>query len=453
MTATFDRNDGRPRTAWPGAEDQRPAKVVDIELSQPLPAITTTAVDGRPYREVWAIVRVFEEPVGLVPVSTDGPVLSTAALSAAVERECGGVVRARARAAGADPVRMLSGLGDGSASTPGFLAGHARAAATGPQITVVVCTRGRPDDLARALRSLADQSYPRFDVLVVDNAPADGRTALLVAGLGPDGPPVAYTVERRPGLSWARNHALAQVTSPVVAWLDDDEVADRHWLSEIAAAFAEAPDAAAVSGSVVPAELETLPQLWFEQYGGHTKGRGFVGAVFRGHDGAGRSPLYPLPVFGVGANMAFRVDELRRLGGFDTALGAGTLTRSGEDTLVFAQILVSGGVVVYRPSALTRHFHRPDYRSLELQMTGYGTGLTAYYTSLLAHDWRLIGPLLRLLPTAAKDTFGGGGERLSRVPDTFPRELLRRKARGMIVGPFAYMRARRAARALEGAAQ
>jgi glycosyltransferase involved in cell wall biosynthesis len=451
VTAAVDMPGGMsaPGGGLAGARGlRRPALVRDVELAAPVPDIGCVAADGSRYEAAWLLVRLFEEPIGLVVVPCQGTVLSVDAVCRAILGECETAVRDRAAAAGVDADRLLSGVGAGIEADPPFVRHHATVAADGPAITVVICTRNRPRDLERALGSLAQQSYERFRVLVVDNAPSDDGTHAVVSSQGALDERIDYTVERRPGLSWARNHALRLLRSPVVAWLDDDEVADRHWLMEIAAAFCSAPGAAAVSGAVVPAELETQAQLWFEQYGGHSKGRGFEGAVFRSGGPGGQSPLYPLPAFGVGANMAFDVAALRALGGFDTALGAGTATLGGEDTLAFSQLLLGGGTVVYRPSALTRHYHRPDYESLLRQMVGYGTGLTAYYASLLRSDWRLIAPLLRLAPAALRDTFGPGSERLSGVPDTFPRQLIRRKTWGMMIGPLAYLRARSRARAL-----
>ena len=429
---------------------QRPARVVDVELARPLEPIAAELPDGRRYDEAWLVVHLFEEPIGLVPVSLAGGRADVRAQAAAVRHACGDLVGERARLAGVPAAPLLAGTGVELAGEAPFLRRHRAVRPDGPEITVVLCTRNRPDDLRRALASLERQSYPRFGVLVVDNAPSDERTAELVTQYAGSARRVQYVREPRPGLSWARNRALTEVATPVVAWLDDDEEADRHWLAEIACAFAENPRAVAVSGSVVPAELETQPQLWFEQYGGHTKGRGFRPADFHGPDPDGQSALYPLPSFGVGANMAFAKDALVAVGGFDPALGAGTATLGGEDTLVFTQLLLRGGLVLYRPSALTRHYHRPDYDALARQMTGYGVGLTAYYASLLRSDWRLAVPLLRLAPRALRDTFGPGGRRLSGVPDSFPAELLRRKTRGMLAGPFAYLRARRRARALGG---
>lgn len=431
-----------------------PAIVLDVELSAPIHEILRHD-GGKSYREAWLLVRIFEEPIALVKIPfppgsdrLDGP-----AIADAIVADCGEIAMARINDAGGDAGSALAGDGTAVARTPQFLAAHERWRAQGPEMTVTICTRNRAADLRRALDSLRDQSYQHFKVLVVDNAPSDDSTRAMVMSRPAD-ERIEYVAEPRPGLSWARNCALGVVTTPVVAWLDDDEIADRHWLMEAAAAYCQNPDAAAVSGVVVPAELRTLPQLWFEEFGGHSKGRGFRPDRFTAADAqrpGGQNPLYPLPPFGVGANMSFDVQKLRAIGGFDTALGAGTLTQGGEDTLAFSQLLLSAGVIVYSPTSVTRHFHRPDYAGLVHQMRGYGVGLTAYYASLLRSNWRLLGPLLRLAPQALRDTRRGGGAHT--VPDSFPRELLRAKKKAMAQGPWLYLRARRTANQLKARSQ
>jgi hypothetical protein len=230
----------------------------------------------------------------------------------------------------------------------------------------------------------------------------------------------------------------------LVFWIDDDETADECWVADIRAAFRDHPDASAVSGSVLPAELETWPQWWFEQYGGHTKGRGFTAEKFG--PGFNQSPMYPLPPFGVGANMAFRVEPLKSIG-FDPGLGAGTPTSGGEDTLIFSQLLLQGHTVVFEPAASTRHYHRRGYDELEKQMYGYGVGLTAYYAALLRWNWRLVVPLLGLLPRALVDLSGRRNSQMAaNLPADFPSELIRMKRGAMVRGPIAYARARRQAR-------
>src|SRR6185295_16465392 len=259
--------------------------------------------------------------------------------------------------------------------------------------------------------------------------------------------PVQYLREDAPGLSFARNAAVAAAPGEILAWIDDDEYADPHWLAEVARALADHPEADVVSGVIVPAELETQAQLWFEQFGGHSKGRGFRPDVFGPATAHLQSPLYPLPPFGTGANMTFRPGVIERIGGFDTALGAGTPAMGSEDTLAFTQVLVAGGTIVYQPTAVTHHYHRRDFAGLRKQMVGYGAGLTAAYTSLLLSRPGLLWPLLKLAPTALRDLTGSDSVRVSTLQEDFPRELLSANRRGMLAGPRAYLRGRRAARA------
>ena len=82
---------------------------------------------------------------------------------------------------------------------------------------------------------------------------------------------------------------------------------------------------AGVSGLVLPAVLDTPAQRLYEQFGGHSKGRGLTPEVFDAASHARQHPLYPLPAFGVGASMAFDRSALIRIGGFDVALGPARL--------------------------------------------------------------------------------------------------------------------------------
>jgi hypothetical protein len=273
---------------------------------------------------------------------------------------------------------------------------------------------------------------------VVDNAPVGDATAAVVRSAS-----AALSVERIvapvPGLSRARNAATAAAPGEILAWIDDDEVADRYWLGEIARALLDHPEADVVSGAVVPAELETAAQLWFEEFGGHTKGRGFTPAVFSPATASVQSPLYPLPPFGAGANLTTRPSALARIGDFDTALGAGTPAMGGEDTLALTRLLCAGGTIVYQPSALTWHYHRRDVDGLRRQLVGYGTGLTAAYTSLVLRTPGVVPRLIALVPHAARELFGAGRQRTATIGPDFPQELLRANRRGMLRGPGAYL--------------
>jgi len=420
-----------------------PATVLDLDLADPLPVVAGVGPDGRRVLQAWVLVRLFTEPIGTLLTDVPAPGLRPADLAAAIEAELGTALAPRL----AD--LALTGMpidGITPAAEPAFLARRRQVLADAPPITVVICTRERPGALARCLDSLLAQAYPDFRILVVDNAPVTGATAEVVRAAGRRGP-VEYLLEPKAGLSFARNAAVAAAPGEILAWIDDDEYADVNWLAEVARALADHPDADVVSGVIVPAELETQAQLWFEQFGGHSKGRGFKPDVFSPATAHIQSPLYPLPPFGTGANMTFRAGVIERIGGWDTALGAGTPAMGSEDTLAFTQVLVGGGTIVYQPTAVTHHYHRRDLDGLHKQMVGYGAGLTAAYTSLLLKRPGLLWPLLKLAPGALRDLTGKDSLRVATLREDFPRELLTANRRGMLAGPRAYLKGRRAARA------
>jgi len=421
-----------------------PGIVRDVEVSEPLPHLPARDGSGRRIGQAWLLVRLFTEPLGLLTVDVPDEGLTAVALSFAIERRYGLAIRERVARAGGDPaVSFVDGVA--APGEPPFLARRKEVLRSAPPITVVLCTRNRPEAVAACLDSLLAQEYPSFRILVVDNAPADEATAQVVRAAAERGP-VDYLREPVPGLSHARNAAVAATPGEILAWIDDDEVADPHWLAEIARAFADHPMADVVSGVIVPAELETQAQLWFEQFGGHSKGRGFTPAVFSPETARIQSPLYPLPPFGTGANMAFRPRVIERIGGFDTALGAGTPAMGSEDTLAFTQVLRGGGTVVYQPTAVVRHYHRRDVEGLRQQLVGYGTGLIAAYTALVRRNPLVLLPLVRLVPRALRDLFASDSPRTATLRADFPRELLSANRRGMLRGPRAYLAGRRAER-------
>lgn len=417
-----------------------PAVVRDVELTEPLPSLPALDDRGRRIDQVWLLVRLCTEPLGMVVVDIPDGGLGAAEAGAAVLDQLDGPIRSRVLAGGGDLGAALPAAGLALPRGSAYLARRAEVLSHAPSITAVVCTRERPGPLARCLEALLAQEYPRFRVLVVDNAPSSDATAEVVRRFAGRGP-VDYVVARTPGLAHARNAALAHAGGEIVASIDDDELADPHWLAEIARAFSDHPAADAVTGMIVPVELETTAQMWFEQYGGHSKGRGFVRTVFSPATAQVQNPLFPLPPFGAGGNMAFRAGVMERFGGFDVALGSGTPAMGGEDTLAFMRVLRAKGTIVFQPTAVVRHLHRRDIEGLRTQLLGYGVGLTATYLGMLMKDPLAIFPLLGLAPRALREVLGSRGLRHATLAD-FPPELLAVNRRGLLRGPRAYVRSR-----------
>jgi len=265
-------------------------------------------------------------------------------------------------------------------------------AAGWPLVTVAVCTRDRPELLAGCLDALARLDYPRYEVLVVDNAPSGNATLELTAGRA-----VRYVREPRPGLDWARNCALAGARGEIVAYTDDDARADPHWLQALLAPLLDNADVGVVTGLVLAEELDTEAQQLFERYGGF--GRGFRRRWAR-YDSAQPEHwrLLGTGQFGTGANLAIRRRTALELGGFDPALDVGTATDGGGDLEMMFRALREGWILAYEPRALVRHRHRRDYAGLARQIAANGTGFRAYLERCrraYAEDRRAVRQLAR----------------------------------------------------------
>lgn len=407
-------------------------KIIEVEICRPLPRIS---FDGR-HPRLWLLARLCTEPIGTCTVEVESADLSPADLGEILWRELGDVVAERFAAAHLPAPHGLGGAGlDVDPETWPFLKVRSQVLAAPPYISVVICTYNRPDQLRTCLQHLRGQQYPAFEVVVVDNCPATGAVRECVAALGDSR--FSYVAEPRVGLSRARNRGASAASGDVVAFLDDDEEPDIFWLAALAGGFARGSDVGCVTGLILPASLDTEAQVLFQELGGHCKNRGFKPAIFSRH--GPQSPLYPRPPFGAGGNMAFRRETLVKIGGFDTALGAGTPARGAEDTLALTLTMLTGHKIAYEPAAFVRHCHYRGIRSLARQLHGYAVGLTAYYAALICRrPWVLIG-LVRLLPDAI------GFLSSARVPAVSPSLSLAPKPAsaqgiGLLAGPVAYLR-------------
>lgn len=307
-------------------------------------------------------------------------------------------------------------------------------------ISVVVCTRDRPSELDGCLAALAGQSYPAYEVIVVDNAPR-GRSAREVAERWG----MRYAFEPRPGLDWARNRGIAEARHSIVAFTDDDARPHPGWLQAVAAGF-DSPGVHAVTGPVVAAELETRAQLVYEDaYGGMMNG--FQPLL---HSRRGRAMTYWASVYGAGCNMAFRREVLERLGGFDPALDVGTATGGGGDLDILQRVIEADGVIAYRPAALVRHFHRRTMRQLRRQLFDNGK---AYSAVLWAALRRARGAdRLRVVYTYLRWSYSWHARRIARRllrREALPLHLILAELGGWVLGPLVYSLAKRRARRLE----
>ncbi len=415
----------------------RPVKLLDVELSAPLTALAPA--DARRYATAQVLVRLHGRPLGVVALRTQAPPDEQAG---AISRTLGASIARHLAGDGLEPVDRVPAVGLPHPGVPPCEARRGTLLRTPPDVTVLVATHDRTRELSTCLDSLLGQDYPgRYDVVVSDSAPSSDATRdHLHARFGREGR-VRYVRVDRPGLAVAHNRGVALATGDVIAITDDDVVVDRHWLSALVEAFRDVDGTGCVTGLILPLELETPAQELLEQYGGFS--RGFERRVYSLGDRQD-DPLFPYTAgrLGSGANMAFDAAALRALGGFDPALGAGTPARGGDDLAAFVQVLLAGSRLVYQPDAVVRHRHRPDHDGLRAMAQGYGVGLGAYLTSVLASRPSLLVDVARrarrvppylLRPDSPKNR-GKGRE--------FPASLTRAERLGIVRGPAEYVRSR-----------
>lgn len=307
---------------------------------------------------------------------------------------------------------------------------------------VVIATRDRPDMLDKCLTSILAQDYPDFEVVVVDSASESPETRQLLARKYAGHPALRCVREDRPGLARAHNRGVEGLARDIVAFTDDDVIADPRWLTTLAQAFDAHPQAGAVTGAILPAELDTRAQYWTERHGAFLKGTDQ--RLFDLDERRPASPLFPYAAgtMGSGANMAFRREALELIGPFDTALGAGTAARGGDDLDAFLAIIQAGFQLAYQPDAIVWHHHRRSEDGMQRQAYGYGVGLGAYLTKVVLTQPGAALHFLKALPAAYGHLFGSNAEKLTRLPSDYPRDLIWRERFGILGGIPAYFKSR-----------
>lgn len=413
-----------------------PIKVVDIELSRPISTIE--GLDR--YMGLKGLVRLHGVPIGYINAPITLACCTAETLSKLIlENHAWAIICQLLKNGLASSHRpedlRLEDLID---LPPAEYAGE------WPLVTVAVCTRDRPDDMKLCLEALSKLDYPNLDILVVDNAPQTEATKELIET---HYPAVRYVREPRPGLDWARNRAILEAKGEIIAYTDDDVVVDPGWVKGLAQVFAENPDVMAVTGLVVPYELETKAQVLFEEQGGF--GKGFEQKWFRVPSDK-HLPWWLLGTgnLGTGANMSYRRSVFDEIGFFDPALDVGTVTNGAGDLEMFYRILKSGHTLIYEPNALIRHRHRSSYEQLRKQMLNNGSVLSYFVCASKAYP----EDILSFIQVAILWLTSYHLQKLASSffhPKQYPADLIWAELKGCFIGLTRYQQAQKKAQDIE----
>jgi glycosyltransferase involved in cell wall biosynthesis len=222
------------------------------------------------------------------------------------------------------------------------------------KISPIICTRNRSAYLPEAIRSLAGQDIAPtdYEIIVVDNASTDA-TGTIVKALTAEIRNLRYVYEETPGLSIARNRGLKEAFAPIVAFLDDDALAVKGWLSAILEAFRTEPRPACVGGPVAP-WWEISKPGWFPA--------SLLGCHNRNYGEQSRWYNYPAEQ-PIGCNMAFVKQRVEDVGGFNVLLD-----KYNDETELIERVVRAGGRIFYEPKAEVQHLVAKERLSVGWQM-------------------------------------------------------------------------------------
>ena len=279
-------------------------------------------------------------------------------------------------------------------------------------LSVVVCTRNRPGDLAECLASLARQTRPADEVVVVD-ASDGGASRAVVDGLSERLPGLRH-LSTVPGLTRQRNLGVAWSSGEVVTFLDDDVVLERDYLARIADLFALDPTLAGVEGTVaipVPRGRRRLANAFrgFFLMNSLGRPRGVKRSGFVAYDPAPRG-VQPVTSL-VGCNMSYRREVFARFRFDEWFAGYGL----GEDQ-DFSYRVGQRLKLVQTPHARLEHRVSPVARA-SLPALHEMTVVNHFYfvaknlrptpLTWLAFAWSEVGELVSVLKTADRASIVG----------------------------------------------
>lgn len=257
-----------------------------------------------------------------------------------------------------------------------------------PIISIIVCTYNRAELLGNALRTLCDQSLDpsEYELIVVDNNSND-RTSAVVEKFARDHKNIRYVLERKQGVSHARNRGWKEARAEYIAYSDDDCEVPHEWLN-VAKEIIEESAPIAFGGPHYAFYKSKKPE-WFRD-------------SYESRDFGTEARVLTKNEFLIGCNFFLRRSVLQQLGGFKAELGMnGSKVGYGEETELQKRIRSALGedAVCCDPRLLVYHLVRPEQMTLPWIARKF-VAKGRYKTMVLQNNHHPIGRTSLLLEAA-----------------------------------------------------
>ncbi len=235
------------------------------------------------------------------------------------------------------------------------------------KVSVIICTYSmeRLQDTIEAVNSILTQTYPNIETIIS----VDHNEELLakLKELFPENVFFAFNNLVR-GLSDNRNAGIKKATGDIIAFIDDDAIADKKWVEIMVSNYTN-PDILAVGGKLVPLWEKDRP-WWFPE-----ELDWIVGCTYKGH------PQNKTKVRNfIGCNMSFRREVFTRIGYFKQTIGrVGKVPLAGEEMEYCVRLLAAfhQGEILFDPEAIVYHKVDKQRESFKyILKRSYGEGVS-----------------------------------------------------------------------------
>lgn len=248
---------------------------------------------------------------------------------------------------------------------------HNAATTAPPLVSAVICTRNRGARILSAVESLLANTYPHFELVIIDQS-SDDRTAQALGPFYAD-PRLCYLRSDTQGVGLARSLGLRAARAELVMMTDDDCEVPPDWLEQMTTALQRHPDAA-----IVFCDVDAAP---------HDPGKGWI-LVNQSKTSRQITNLWSWCAAGgasagIGAGMALRRTVIQQIGDIDAYLGAGGHFRSGWETDISLRVLLHGYTIYRTNTVRTIHFGFRTHEEGRVLMRRYMFGIAAVYAKLL----------------------------------------------------------------------
>lgn len=233
------------------------------------------------------------------------------------------------------------------------------------KLSIIICTYNREKYISESVNASLNQtvSYSDYQVVVVNNNSTDTTDAICQKLL--EKKQFDYFIEKKQGLSHARNRGIEEAKGDIIAFIDDDAMMEPDYVENLLAFFRRHKEVAAVGGRIYP-RYEEQKASWLSPV---------LMPLIAALDMGDKSRPFLMGKFPIGANMAFRKSVFEKIGLFNVNLGRnGTKLQGGEEKDLFARMRSEYLTIWYCPDIVVHHVI-PSSRLEESYIKQMGIGV------------------------------------------------------------------------------